>query len=207
VISVAEPVASASEDYFPLSKGSYWSYEDLTLIKDTMMRSITDTVSAAGYVYSIMHQQTRRGGPNDLNFRKSGGLYFEYASVDKYTASLSYITPVIADIEFLNQVLFKGATWASEEYTSTIAGGQPIMLQYSYTCLDNDATVNINGNIFAHVYIISMLPFIRPLDHGYTSTGEQYFFYFAKGVGLIYMLKVQLGARQLEWQIKTWHIN
>jgi hypothetical protein len=206
-ITVIDTVKVTSKDYFPLTKGSYWSYEDLTNLGDTMMRRITDTMTINDKLYTVMNQQNKFGDPRTLFFFKEGDQYYEYAHADKYSGSLFYIPDVYGDIYFLNQVLFNGTTWGSDEYTGTIQGGQPIMLQYSFSCLDKDATVTFNGKAFAHVYMVRMQPYIRSLQNSYNSTGEDYYYFYARGIGCIYMLKLQNGSRLSEWRIKSWSVN
>jgi hypothetical protein len=49
-----------------------------------------------------------------------------------------------------------------------------------------------------------MRPEIRSLDHAYNSTGEDNYYYYAKGIGIIYIVKYDLGRVQSEWRIKEW---
>jgi hypothetical protein len=58
-IDVLNVVAVTSDDYFPLTRGSSWSYEDLTARGDTMMRTIIDTSNVNGIQYSLMEERKR----------------------------------------------------------------------------------------------------------------------------------------------------
>ena len=205
--NVLDVVAVTSGDYFPLTRGSFWSYEDLTARGDTMVRSIIDTSNVNGIQYSLMEER-KRGSPRTYQFRQSrGGEYFEFASVDEYTGSLAYIPAVTDEIYFMNQVLFKGTTWESTEYQGAISGGQEILLKYVYTCFEKNTTVVLNGKAFTNVYIINVRPEIRSLGYAYNSTGEDYYYYYAKGIGIIYMITFNFGIRQLEWRIKNWDVK
>src|SRR4029078_12694236 len=116
-------------------------------------------------------------------FRESrGGEYFEYGAVDKYTTSLSYVPAVYDEIYFMNEVLFNNTSWESAEYTGTITGGQPILLKYGFTYLQKNATVVLNGKAFVNVYVVNMRPQIRSVDHAYNSNGQDYYYYYAKGI-------------------------
>jgi hypothetical protein len=206
-IDVLDAVAVTSDDYFPLTKGSYWSYEDLTQRGDTMTREIMDTNNVNDLVYTVMEER-KRGPAKSYLFRETrGGEFFEFASVDKYAGGLSYVPAVYDEIYFMNQVLFDGTTWESTEYTGTISGGQPILLKYGYTCLQKNAVVVLNGKAFMNVYIVNVRPQIRSVDHGYNSNGQDYYYYYAKGVGIIYMLMYDLGRLQTEWRIKAWDVK
>ena len=207
IIDVLDVVEVTGNDYFPLTQGSWWSYEDMTPRGDTMMREIIDTSMVNGIEYARLEE--RKFGPaKTYKFRKSsGGEYFEYTPVDAYSSSLSYVPGVTDEIYFMNQELFDGTYWESAEYEGTISGGQPIRLKYDFTCLDKNATIVINGKAFTNVYIINVRPEIRSLDHAYNTTGEDYYYHYAKGIGIIYMLKFERGIRQWEWQIKSWDVK
>jgi hypothetical protein len=206
-IDVLDAVAVNNVDYFPLTPGSYWSYEDLTSMHDTMTRSIEGTETLNGFQYAVMKEQ-KKGPPVMHHFRKSpGGEYFEYASVDEYAAALSYVPAVSDEIYFMNNYLLKATSWETPEYTGTISSGQPILLKYTFTCVQKDATVVLNGKAFTNVYMLNMQPQIRSVDHAYNTTGEDYYFYYARGIGIIYMIKYDLGRRQSEWRIKAWDVK
>jgi hypothetical protein len=207
VVDVLDVVSVTSNDYFPLTDGSYWSYEDLTKRHDTMMRQITGTTSLNGIEYSLMDE--RKIGPVRIyNFRKElSGEYFEYAPVDQYTMSLSYTPAVTDEIYFMNDILYKGTSWESTEFMGSIQGGQQIVLKYIYTCLAKNTTVTLNGKAFANVYILNMRPEVKALNYGYNSTGEDYYYYYARGIGIIYMLKLVHGSIESEWQLKAWDVK
>ena len=207
VIDVLDIVTVNNTDYFPLTTGSYWSYEDLTSMQDTMTRSIEDIETVNGIQYAVMKEQ-RKGPPLMHYFRKSpGGEYFEYVSVDEYASALSYVPTVSDEIYFMNDWLLKNDSWETPDYSGTISSGQPILLKYTYTCLQQDATVVIKGKAFTHVYVLNMQPQIRSVDHAYNPTGEDYYYYYARGIGIIYMIKYDLGRRQSEWQLKAWDVK
>jgi hypothetical protein len=206
-VTVKSTVEISSESYFPLTSGSYWSYEDLTPIKDTMLRRVVSTAEINDEIYTVVEEKKKFGDPQLYNFRQFGSEFYEFGVVDKYTQSLSY-TPVVSDeIFFLNQVLVKGASWESKEYTGTIQSGQTILLKYGYYCYQKNITIDLNGNTFGNVHVIGVQPQIRSVDHGYNNTGEEYIYSYAKGIGLVYMAKFEHGNRQMEWRIKDWRIK
>jgi hypothetical protein len=57
------------------------------------------------------------------------------------------------------------------------------------------------------VYVLQAHPEIRSLDHAYNPSGDEYYYYYAKGIGIIYMSSYNLGVRQTEWRIKAWEIK
>jgi hypothetical protein len=204
-VTVAAPVGVTNPDHFPLTYQSHWSYNDIFFFDtDTITRTIIDSNEINGKLYKISEDVNKKGQKTQSFYRKEIYSYFENASVDKYTNSLSYTPQVKGDILFLKENLAKGESWGSDEYTGTIQGGQPIMLQYLYTCVNNDASVSINGKAYAHVYIIMMRPQLRSLDHSYNYTGEQRDLYYAKGVGLIYQRISLFGETGSEQKVRNW---
>jgi hypothetical protein len=194
------------DDYFPLTVNSYWTYDHLVNTTDTIKKTIADSTFINGYWYKIAREDVAFGGPYNFYYRKSGTVYFEYAAPNEYTTFFQYKKPVEADIPFLKENLQTGSTWQSPEYIDTTAT-DTFTLRYQFSCLDNDATVTFNNGAFAHVYKIKMLPEIKTNKGVYSYTTEEYLFYYAKGIGLIYLKKILGGFTQQELQIRNWHIE
>jgi hypothetical protein len=193
------------DDYFPLTANSYWTYDDL-VNSDTIIKTIVDSTFINNYNYKIIREDVAFGGPYDFYYRKSGTTYFEYAAPNEYTTFFQYKKPVEADIPLLEENLQTGSTWQSPGYIDTTTDGSTITLRYDFSCLDNDATVALNNQAFAHVYKIQMLPEIKTNNDAYSYTTEEYVLYYAKGIGLIY-LKKNLGSfTQQELQIRNWKV-
>jgi hypothetical protein len=206
-VTVAAPVGVTNPDHFPLTYTSNWSYNDIFFDNDTITRTIIDSTEINGKLYKISEDVNKKGQKTQSFYRKEIYSYFENASVDKYTNSLSYAPEVRADILFLKENLAKGESWGSDEYTGAAAGGQSIMLQYIFNCVDNNASVSINGKAYSNVYIITMRPQIRSLDHAYDFTGEQRDLYYAKGVGLIYQRISLRGVTSSEEKVRNWVVH
>lgn len=207
-VTVLHPLAVTNNDHFPLTYNSYWTYDDLLSPGDTLKRTITDSVLTAGNVYKNFEEKPMIAPPAEYLFRKAGDNYYEYGSVDKYTSSLKFNPELDGEILFLKENLTTGNTWMSDEYISTVTGGQTIYLQYDFSCLDANATISINGKTFINVYQIQMKPTIRSaITNPYVSTGEIYNVYYAKGVGLIYNKETSLGSALVEFRIRNWLVN
>jgi hypothetical protein len=206
-VSVKQVITVTNPDHFPLTAASYWNYDNLFPQNDTLGRQLIDTMTINGNVYWIMQEKEGTLAPRQYYFRKSGADYFEFASVDKYTNSLGYTPQVMGDIHFLKENLNTGDSWISGEYSGTIQGGQTILLQYRFSCIDANATVVINGTAFSNVYKISMSPELKAVGGSYDPTGELYDIYYAKGVGLIYDRKSLRSYSQDVIQIRNWLVN
>jgi len=205
-INVLTPLVVSGDDYYPLSQNSYWTYDDLVNIGDTIKEMIVDSTNINNNFYTIMQEDVAFGGPYQYFYRKSGADYFEYAAPNKYTTFFQYKKPVYADIPFLKENLNTNSTWQSPEYIDTTTDGSIIYLKYEFTCLNNNATVTVNGKAFANVYEIKLLPKIKTLGSDYAYTDEQYIFYYAKGVGLIYLKKTLNAFTQQERAIRNWQV-
>jgi hypothetical protein len=204
-VIVPEPVVVTNNDHFPLTLKSYWSYNDLVNVGDTLTRTIADS---AFNIYTVMNEQYRYGGPVPYYFRRTGNDYYEYGLVDKYTRSFAFVPAIKGEILFLKENIITGDTWTSPEYTGTLNSGQPIFLQYHFTCDNDDGALTINGKSFIHVYEIVLRPQVRSATiYPYNSTGEIISLFYAKGVGLIYAKNITDGFKRLELQLRNWKVN
>jgi hypothetical protein len=206
-VNVLVPVAVNSNDYYPLTTNSYWTYDDLVHPGDTIKRTIADTITLDSILYKVIREDAKFGGPYQYFIRKEGFNYLEYAAPNKFTTFFQYKNPVYGEIPFLKENLTSGAVWSSPEYIDTASDGNVFTIRYDFTCTDANATVTLNGKAFANVYKISMLPLVKLTGNPFEDTNEAYLFYYAKGVGLIYMKKTLSGFIQTEWRIRNWQVN
>lgn len=207
IVNVLTPVSVNNNDYFPLSAYSYWTYNDFANGGDTITKTVTDSLLINNFWYKAVRQTMQFGDSYTFYYRKTGSEYFEYASPNEYTTFFQYKKPVEADIPILKENISIGSGWQSPEYIDTTSDGDIITLKYEFTCLDNNATIALNGNAFYNVYKIKMLPSIKLSGGNYAYTNEEYEFYYAKGIGLVYLVKTLSGFVQQNLQIKKWHIN
>ena len=205
-VNVLTAVVAANNDLFPLTKSSFWNYEDLYYKGTTVKTSIIDTATHAGNLYTIMDEQTSTGSIQH-SYRKNGVEYYEYMAIDDYTSSFHYAKRIYDDVLFLKENLVKGDTWQTKEFTDTADFGQVLVLQYRFACVAADVSVVVGSNAFSHVYEIQMQPWLRTTSGPYGQANEKYTWYYAKGVGLIYYKKLSVGFTYGEWQIKSWQVN
>ncbi len=206
-VNVLLPASVNNNDYFPLTANSFWIYTDFANGGDTIRKTVVDSTLINNHWYKTIRQDMQFGNSYNLYYRKTGSDYFEYASPNEYTTFFQYKKPVEADIPILEENISIGSGWQSPEYIDTTSDGNTITLKYEFTCLDNNATVALNGNAFYNVYKIKMLPSIKLSGGNYAYTNEKYEFYYAKGLGLIYLGKILSGFVQQNLQVRSWHIN
>jgi hypothetical protein len=188
-VVVLDAIVVTNDNHFPLTDNSYWVYDDLLHPGDSIKRTVSSNTTTNGFTYKAMQEDKRFTNPLPYLFRYSAPdlVYYEYTNVEKYTRSFQYNKDVKRDLPFLKENLSTGDNWESAEFVDTATFGQVIFLKYDYRCTDANATVTINGKAFTNVYKISLTSQIRTTNNPYGPTGDEYTFYYAKGVGLIYM--------------------
>jgi hypothetical protein len=209
-VLVHTPIVATNPDHFPLTYNSYWVYDDLFHVGDSIKHTVTDTLTINNHLYSIMKEEVRFVGPFQYYYRKAGFDYYEYCIADKFTGSFAFATPQYVDLKFMQENLSTGASWESQEYAGIASFGQNLHLKYLFKCTNDNAAVVVNGKAFTNVYIIELRPQIKSdfADYGYT--GEYYVFYYAKGVGLVYEKETKTGSGTftfIEWALRNWQVN
>lgn len=184
-ISVATPT---NPDYFPLTAGSRWVYDDLTFVGDSIITTIVGDTLIGGLLYKKVDEfKSFYPATNRRYYTKKQLNYFRYTSVSGFTSAFNFSPSLYDDFNFLNENLATGSTWQSNTYRGrTSLGVQEKVLRYSFICLDADASLTVNNRLFAHVYKIQMTPEEADPGFPFTPTGEVHTLYYAKGVGLIY---------------------
>lgn len=206
-VNVVAPIAVTGIEYFPLTQNSYWNYDNLYNVGDTLGRIMIDSVNKSGNKFKVMNEVDQFIPAVTYNYRRSDSGYYEYAKVDQYTRALTFVPAIEEEILFLKSDLKSGDTWSSKEWVGTIVSKQPIYLQYKLTCINANAAITINGKTFANVVKISMQPFIRSaITYLPNSTGEEITIYYAKGIGIVYYKFLNRSFVVREWQIRNWKV-
>jgi hypothetical protein len=208
-VTVLVPIAVSNTDLFPLTFSSYATYgDDMTANPgDTMKRMIIDSVITNGSLYYILEEKHKAGLPTQFLYRKAAGVYYEYASVDKYTSSFKYSPEIKQDIPVLKDSLITGDKWSTDEYVGNASFGQKIYFKYDLFCIAGSVAATVNGKTFGNVCKIVISPQIRSdVFFPFNSTGERIELWYAKGIGLIYSKKTN-NFSTFEWFIRYWMAN
>ena len=205
-VNVLSTVPVTNDDLFPLNIDNYWVYDDLRNPADSITRTITGTQTINDNPYYIMNEQRRSNAVQYL-FRKNNNDYDEYTQIDKYTSSFQYNKIIDTTLNFLKTAAAGISSWESDEIKDTASFGQLIYLKYYFSFIKSNAVVAINGNAFGGVYEVLMQPQIKSELANYGSADPTYFFYYAKGIGLIYMSIINNGTVTGGMQIRRWHVN
>ncbi|MEO8173805.1 MAG: hypothetical protein ABI581_12005 [Sediminibacterium sp.] len=207
-VTVLTPQVTLNNDLFPLTYGSYTTYGDAVPNPvDSLKRTIIDSVVTNGSLYFILEEKSKVGTPTQSLYRKAANVYYEYASVDKYTSSFKYGPEIKKDIPVLKDSLTTGDTWSSDEYIGTATFGQKIYFKYDMFCIAGNVAATVNGKTFGNVCKIVIAPMIRSdVFFPFASTGERIELWYAKGVGLIYSKKTNTFST-FEWFLRYWMIK
>jgi hypothetical protein len=177
------PPPTSSDDYFPLTQNSYWTYDD-GAAGDTLKTIINGTATKGGKTYQRFVTTYESGPPNDTAFyrKDAASSYYTFVDTAGFGALGVKFTQVGLDVLFLKNSLTTGATWNSD-FNATLSGF-PVTVRFKSTCTNANASVTVNGVSYTNVYQISSV-----VQIGTAGTFTDIFSlpdsYYAKGVGLI----------------------
>lgn len=184
-VTVIAAVQVNSKLHFPLTAGSYWIYVD-TVLKDTIRRYVNGDTIINAKTFTRVSEQSKYSS-QDYFFTFDGAEYNEYGKVEKYSHLITYNPPVYGLTPFLKEFAMPGIYWESPEFAGTASFGQRIYFKSGYICLSNTAKKIVSGYGFKDIITLEFTPYIKS-DLGDWGTGdESYYYYYAKGIGLINM--------------------
>jgi hypothetical protein len=204
-LTVTNTPPATTNNHFPLSANSWWSYNDAESPGDTVKIVNNDVITIAGNQYRVFEAQYEDGSSYDIYYRKSGNDYFEYIAVDDYSLLVDFDNLVEADIPFLKENLTAGATWTSPEYSGTVAGS-PVKIRYAYTCTAINATETVGGKTFTGVYKITFKPQISVSGSPFTDEGSVWEAWYANNIGLINMTVGDGTNPMFTTDIRYWNV-
>ncbi len=185
VTTSTTPPPVPSNDHFPLTVNSWWSYDDPNTSGDTVKRVNTGPGTLANNTYQEFEETDEAGVSGSYYFRKAANDYFEYTFVDAYSV-LTFDTPIEGDILFLKENLTTNTTWNSTEWSGK-ENGINKKLRYVFTCNDAAATFTVGSKSFTNVYKITFKPQVSTSGGTFIDEPLTWTAYYAKGIGLIYL--------------------
>lgn len=204
-VNPAAPTTNA--DYFPLTANSYWTYNFPVQSPTDTIRKLNDHAanSPAGVTYRGFRVFDNAGDTAYTEYyRKSGNDYLEYNIADYYS-QLTFDSDVFGDILFLKEGLTTNQTWTSAVFSGNV-NSQPQSLRYTFTCLDANATVSVNGKTYSNVYKVKMQP--QTSNNGgttWTSETLSWEVWYAKGVGMVQQ-KASVGANSVTISLRFFRV-
>ncbi|HEY5367848.1 MAG TPA: hypothetical protein VIJ75_02560 [Hanamia sp.] len=194
------PAAAASDDYFPLSLKSNWTYE---LVGGSASDNITNTVigyapNFGGQSYQTL-EESKSGTPVDsLYFRKPGGNYYQYVD---FSTLFGFDQYVGSEFIFLKDNVGVGQTWSTPNFNGTI-GGAPVSGHVNMEITDKAVPVtSIPGFNFPDVIKVEYKFFITGVTNP-VLTQERW---FAKNTGEIYFSSSK-GTTNTIYQVSTYQV-
>jgi len=176
--------APLSNDYFPRTTGSNWSYEFDDIANDSLYRIViaaTKTVSAN--VFNIFMQDDGSGLDSSGYYRKNSGDYFEWFDV-------GFDTPTWLEYIMLKDNVAVNTTWTSSQVSGTVQA-QPLTVRLSFKILQKDVpvsfTTSTGAKSFTNVIIVEekIQVLVGATWTDATTTFGHIESYYAKGIGLI----------------------
>ena len=195
-INVLPPL---SNDYFPRTTNSNWSYEFDDVATDSIFEKvIPQTITALGNPFNIFMQSSNINAVPPFDtlgyYRKSGGDYYQWVDINDL---IGFDNPPQQWVEYImlkdNQPM--GNNWKSAPFTGTVtappAPVQTFTVRFSYTILEKDVTKTVitskGTNSFNNVIVVkeefeqlvgaTWVPLTSTIGYGKS--------YYAKGIGLI----------------------
>lgn len=208
-VDTVQVVPTTNPDYFPLTENSRWIYDDMTFPGDSVIRSFLAPTTIENLPYEEWNEfKSFYPANNKQYYRKTGDNYYRYTSASGFTSYLNFSPSIYDHLNFLKETLTTGETWYSPDYQGrTSVGIQVKLLRYQFRCVDANATVTVNGNTFAHVYVVQMRPEVCDPGGIPQPTGEMHTLYYAKGIGLIYSLFYNTIKTHEVLKIRKWIIQ
>ncbi len=205
-VAVISAVQGNGNLHFPLTAGSYWVYID-TVSKDTIRRYVNgDTIIDTKNFIRVSEQS--KHSSQDYLFMYNGVDYNEYGKVEKYSSLITYDPPVYGLTPFLKEFATTGDFWRSQQFDGTASFGQRIYFESSFFYVSNMASKVVSGFGFKDVIIVEFIPYIKS-ELGSWSTGDDsYYYYYAKGVGLINIEhRIDGVIESSHLQLINWKVN
>lgn len=199
-------VGVPNTDYFPTTQGSYWTYDDVPnsdTFKVTVNGTQSFTVSGSSQTYQKFVWSDASGPFYTEFYRKdASGNYFQLNDTAGWGPSVIFSQPNY-ETRFLQNALTVGATWNSDVTNVNINGTPNVTLRFAYTRVADNGSVTVNGKTYTNIYKIQ-LQLKTGVGTTFTNAGSPYYFYYAKGVGLI-LIEDSNGAAQQA--VRFWQVN
>lgn len=168
---------SASNDYYPLSTNTNWTYSDLTNEIKNLVPGNKKTVNGLEFNIVASYNPPTASTFDTLLIRKSSGNYYGFGN---HGAILNLDEPVYGENIFLKDNVPVSTSWNSDTYNGKLAG-VPVTFYYKYTILEKGVAQTVGGFPFTDIIKVKQEVFINST---LVSTGQTW---YAKNVGPIFI--------------------
>ncbi|MDP4283867.1 MAG: hypothetical protein Q8891_05555 [Bacteroidota bacterium] len=175
--------ASPSNDYFPLTLNSNWTYANSS--SDSVFRKVINySPTINGKSYNTITQSNLLSPAtvtDSFYYRKPGGDYYQYIT---YSSQFGFDNPVSGEFIFLKDNVPAGTTWQSDPISGT-SGGIAISMYAKMTILAKAVPATVGGFNFPDIIKVKYEYYVsvqgNPPAIAYTMER-----WFAKNSGEIY---------------------
>ena len=170
---------TTSNDYFPTTDSSNWTYKLNSGQSDTPRVTVADAdTTIEGNIYKSF--VANREGYGSY-YRKGGGLYYEYSDLNNFSFYGTVNNKV--DYIFLKDNVPVGDTWESPEVDATLSS-VPGKAKIKFTIVGKDIQTTVGTTTFDSVIQVKREYMFAP-SAGTYSGGFTANFYYAKNIGFI----------------------
>lgn len=186
-------VAPLSDDYFPRTENSNWSYEFDAVAVDSLYRlakpAPNNTLSAASNTYNIFLEDIGTGLDSSGYYRRFGATNGNYGEWMDIGGFIGFDNPLWGEYIMLKDTV--GATWTSQAFAGTVTG-TAFIIRFNYRLLNKDITKSVTTSTGTVSY--SNVDVVEEKYQAFDGTTWQdltpiidYYgiSYYARGIGLI----------------------
>jgi hypothetical protein len=209
-----------SNDYFPRTPGSNWSYEFDNNSIDSLYRTATaSTHNAVGNTFTIFMANDGFGLDSSGYYRKTSSPNNYYEWFD-YGSFFGYDNPAWGEYIILKDDVAQGTNWktpsSSPFFDGTVNGGQPFSARFSSTLVQKDATVSITTSLGTQQYqnVDVVNERVEVFDGANwidvtAQIGVQFKTYYARGIGIIKVEELDAAGTTVTWlqELRRYQVN
>ncbi len=208
-----------SNDYFPRTTGSNWSYEFDNDPNDSLYRTvIANTHNAAGNTFNIFMANDGSGLDSSGYYRKTTAPNNYYEWFD-YGSFFGYDNPAWGQYIILKDDVAQGTNWKTPDtspfFDGTANGGQPISLRFSSTLVQKDVTISVTTSVGTqqdqNVNVVNDRVELFDGSNWIDVTAQvdiQFKTYYARGIGFIKVEELD-AAGNVTWvqELRRYQVN
>lgn len=180
---VYEVAVATTDDYFPTTTGSNWTYisSDPAATQDDTLRTTSTggTVNILTSTYNVFTQEASFGSDSSF-YRKGGGIYYEFSFLD--VAGIT-TAEVPTEYIFLKDNVAAGSSWESPEEDALI-DTVLVKIKLKLSVTEKNVNVLVDNKIYKNVIKVSITELVLLPGTSYTPV-ITYEAWYAKGIGLI----------------------
>ncbi len=181
-------VNTLSNDYFPRTTNSHWTYQFDNNATDTLRRYvISSTKPALGNTYNIFMQDDVSGTDSSGYYRKTtSGDYYQYLDIGDF---FFLDNSIWGEYIFLKDYVAAGTTWRSANFSGNFTdstGTYPVLVRIKSTIQQKNVSVTVQGTAYPNTIVVKE-EYEYSFDNGtnWILSDVSSVYYFSRGIGMI----------------------